>query len=91
MGLLYSIDTQIGVPATYFNVQRTDCYPRDRVIDITVSGYISKQARLDEKAAVFRWTKRFSYDEISSKTDPTQEDIYNFIKAQPEFLGSEDA
>lgn len=90
MGLKAKIETKIGIAAEYFHIVRMDVYPRERVADVTLAGYVNHQARLDGMHAIYVKTERLVFEADNSR-EITQADIYNFFKAKEEFEGAEDA
>jgi hypothetical protein len=90
MGLEHSIETQIGIPATYFHIQRLDLYPRDNVMDITVYGFINQEARLNGASYIYTWGQRVSYGDITQTDDVTQAQVYTYLKTREPFLGAID-
>ncbi len=88
MALTHEIETEIGIPATYFHINRIDCYPRDRVFDLGVKGYVSEQARLDGKDNIYVFAKRYEYPE--GIIEITQEAAYELLKKEQQFEGAQD-
>jgi hypothetical protein len=89
MALTHEIQTEIGIPAVYFHINRIDCYPRDRVFDLGVKGFISEDARLSGSENIYVFSKRYEYPE--GVTEITQESAYALLKQEPEFIGAQDA
>lgn len=88
MALIHTIPTSLGVDATYFHINRIDLYPRDRVFDMGVKGFVSAQARQDGKENIFVFSKRYGYPE--GVTEISQETAYELLKTEPIFEGSQD-
>jgi NADPH-dependent curcumin reductase CurA len=65
MALQKSIDTQFGIPATYWKVVKTDFDYLNKSGTIILCGYISEQARQEQK----RHTAVRNYKLISEKFD----------------------
>lgn len=85
MGLKHAIETDVGVAATYFHIQRMDVYPRDGVADITVNGFVSYEARIDGKSPIWNWASRIDVDQ-----EVTQSGVYSFLKTIEPFIGATD-
>lgn len=95
MALLHSIETEIGVNATYFHIDRMNVRPRERVVEVVINGFVDKDKRLACKNPIFTTLLLFSYDEIETAlevqvTDITQEILYTFLKTTTEFNGATD-
>lgn len=88
MALTHEIQTEIGVPATYFHINRIDCYPRDRVFDLGVKGFISEEARINGAENIYVFAKRYDYPE--GIFEITQELAYDLLKLEPQFEGALD-
>ncbi len=85
MGLQHKIETDIGIPATYFHIQSAFMYYRDKCADVTVSGFVDEKARRSGKAPVYSQAFRMDIDD---KTD--QSEIYAYIKTLEPFKGATD-
>jgi hypothetical protein len=88
MALTHEIQTEIGVPAKYFHINRIDCYPRDRVFDLSVKGFVSYEARLEGSRNIYTFTKRYEYPE--GEIEISHATAYALLKQEPQFIGAED-
>jgi len=88
MAITKTIDTELGVAATYFHINRRDIYDTDGVVDIGVRGYVSEEARFAGRENVFTWAKR--YDLREGQHEVTKAEAYALIKQEEIFAGAQD-
>ena len=88
MGLYLIKENADGGQTAYYNIQRMDIYPTEKVMDITVNGYISKELRDEGKRPNYSWSGRA--DIAPEKVDILRADVYTLIKTLPEFESATD-
>jgi hypothetical protein len=95
MALRKSIDSNYGVPATYWHILRTDVNWKTLRASIEVVGYVSQEARRTNKEQVL--SKIVNIDISGMVFIPMQNlfelasIVYGFVKLQiPEFADAED-
>jgi hypothetical protein len=89
MGLYLVKDNSDGSQTSYYNIQRMDIYPTEKVMDISVNGFISKELRDAGKTPNWQWSGRA--DISPEKVDILRSEVYDLIKSLPEFEGAQDA
>jgi len=89
MALLKSIDTDYGIPATYWNIGAVQEDFKGQGTEITFYGYASKEAREAGKQPLSAGKVQIGGDEYVAGADRAQ--LYVIIKQKPEFEGSTDA
>jgi len=88
MALLKSIDTEYGIPATYWNVGAVHEDFKGQGTEVTFYGYASQQAREQGKQPLSAGKVQISGDEYITGADRAQ--LYAIIKHKPEFEGAKD-
>ncbi len=88
MALIKSIDTDFGIPATYWNIGAVQEDFNDLGTDVTVYGYANKAARDVGKQPLSAGKVQIAGDEYVAGADRSA--LYNIIKQRPEFDGAID-
>lgn len=89
MALIKSIDTDYGIPATYWNIGAVQEDFKGKGTEVTFYGYANEQARLDGKQPLSAGKVQIGGDEYVAGAD--RQALYAIIKLKPEFDGAEDA
>ena len=89
MALIKSIDTDYGIPVSYWNIGAVQEDFKGRGTEITFYGYASKEARESGKQPLSAGKVGISGDEYIAGADRAS--LYAIIKQKPEFEGAEDA
>jgi len=89
MALIKSIDTDYGIPATYWNIGAVQEDFKGRGTEITFYGYASKEARETGKQPLSAGKVAISGAEYVAGADRAA--LYSIIKQKPEFEGAVDA
>jgi hypothetical protein len=89
MALEKSIDTDYGIPATYWNIGAIQEDFKGYGTEITFYGYASKEAREAGKQPLSAGKLQLSGNEYIAGADRKQ--LYAIIKQKPEFEGAVDA
>ena len=89
MALIKSIDTDYGIPASYWNIGAVQEDFKGRGTEITFYGYASKEAREAGKQPLSAGKVGISGDEYVAGADRSA--LYAIIKQRPEFDGAMDA
>ena len=88
MALIKSIDTDFGIPATYWNIGAVQEDFKGRGTEVTFYGYANKQAREDGKQPLSAGKVQLNDgDYIVGANRAT---LYAVIKQRPEFDGATD-
>lgn len=88
MALLKSVDTDFGIPATYWNIGAVQEDFKGKGTEVTFYGYANKQARDDGKQPLSAGKVQIGGDEYVAGAD--RQALYEIIKQKPEFEGAED-
>lgn len=88
MALLKSIDTEFGIPATYWNIGAVQEDFKGKGTEVTFYGYANKQARDDGKQPLSAGKVQIAGDEYVAGAD--RGTLYQTIKQKPEFEGAVD-
>lgn len=88
MALFKSIDTEYGIPATYWNIGGIQEDFKGRGAEVTFYGYASKDARDAGKQPLAAGKMQIGGGEYFA--DMTRPAVYQLMKQKPEFEGSED-
>ena len=88
MALLKSIDTDYGIPATYWNIGAVQEDFKGQGTEITFYGYASKEARDAGKQPLSAGKLQLSGNEYVAGAN--REQLYAIIKQKPEFEGATD-
>ena len=88
MALLKSVDTEFGIPATYWNSGAVQEDFKGKGTEVTFYGYANKQARDDGKQPLSAGKVQLVGDEYVAGAD--RQALYEIIKQKPEFVGAED-
>jgi hypothetical protein len=88
MGLLISIDTDYGLPATYWNIGAVQEDFKGKGTEVTFYGYASQEARLAGKQPLSAGKAQITGDEYVAGADRAT--LYGIIKQRPEFAGAQD-
>ena len=89
MALLKSIDTDYGIPATYWNIGAVQEDFKGKGTEVTFYGYASKEAREAGKQPLSAGKLQLSGNEYVAGAN--REQLYAIIKQKPEFEGAVDA
>lgn len=89
MALIITIDTDFGVPASYWNIGAVQEDFKGKGTEVTFYGYASEQARLEGKQPLSAGKAIISGDEYVAGADRSA--LYAIIKRRPEFQGAQDA
>jgi hypothetical protein len=88
MALSKSIDTEFGLPATYWNIGAVQEDFKGKGTEVTFYGYASKEARDAGKQPLSAGKVQIAGDEYVAGADRAQ--LYAIIKQRPEFEGAGD-
>jgi len=88
MALIKSIDTDFGIPATYWNIGAVQEDFKGKGTEVTFYGYANKQAREDGKQPLSAGKVQLSGEEYVVGADRAA--LYAVIKQRPEFDGATD-
>jgi len=89
MALIKLVDTDFGIPATYWNIGAVQEDFKGKGIEITFYGYASKDAREADKQPLSAGKVQIAGDEYVAGAD--RQALYQIIKQKPEFDGAQDA
>ncbi|CAB5220139.1 hypothetical protein UFOVP239_64 [uncultured Caudovirales phage] len=89
MALIKSIDTDYGLPATYWNIGAVQEDFKGKGTEVTFYGYASKEAKEAGKQPLSMGKINIGGNEYMADAD--RADLYEIIKQRPEFDGAEDA
>lgn len=89
MALIKSIDTDFGIPASYWNIGAVQEDFKGKGTEVTFYGYANEQARLDGKQPLSAGKVQIAGDEYVAGADRAA--LYAIIKQRPEFEGAQDA
>ena len=89
MALLKTVNTDFGIPATYWNIGAIQEDFKGQGTEITFYGYASKETRLANKYPLSATKIQIAGDEYVAGADRAA--LYAIIKQKPEFEGAEDA
>jgi hypothetical protein len=89
MALIKSVDTDFGIPATYWNIGAVQEDFKGRGTEVTVYGYASKEARETGKQPLSAGKIQIAGEDYVAGADRAA--LYTIIKQRPEFEGAEDA
>jgi hypothetical protein len=89
MALIKSIDTDYGIPATYWNIGAVQEDFKGKGTEVTFYGYATKEAREAGKQPLSAGKVAIGGDEYVAGAD--RQALYAIIKLRPEFVDSEDA
>ena len=88
MALIKSMDTDFGIPATYWNIGAVQEDFKGRGTEVTFYGYANKQAREDGKQPLSAGKVQIAGDEYVAGADRAA--LYAIIKQRSEFEGARD-
>jgi hypothetical protein len=89
MALIKSIDTDYGIPASYWNIGAVQEDFKGQGTEVTFYGYASKEARDAGKQPLSASKVAISGAEYVAGADRAA--LYSIIKQKPEFEGAVDA
>jgi hypothetical protein len=89
MALIKSINTDFGIPATYWNIGAVQEDFKGRGTEVTFYGYASEQARQEGKQPLSAGKVQIAGEDYIAGADRAV--LYGIIKQRPEFDGSIDA
>jgi hypothetical protein len=89
MALIKAIDTDYGIPASYWNIGAVQEDFKGKGTEVTFYGYASKDARQAGKQPLSAGKVQIGGDEYVAGAD--RQALYAIIKLKPEFEGAEDA
>jgi hypothetical protein len=88
MAFLKSVDTDFGIPVTYWNIGAIQEDFKGQGTEVTFYGYASRQTRLEGKHPISVVKIQIAGDEYVAGADRAA--LYTIIKQKPEFEGAED-
>ena len=86
MALIISIDTDFGLPATYWNIGAVQEDFKGKGTEVTFYGYATKEARLAGKQPLSAGKVQIGGDEYVADANRAQ--LYATLAAKPEFAGA---
>jgi hypothetical protein len=86
MALIKSIDTDFGIPATYWNIGAVQEDFKGKGTEVTFYGYASKEARLEGKQPLSAGKVQIAGEEYVAGADRAS--LYVIIARKPEFEGA---
>ena len=89
MALIKSIDTDYGIPATYWNLGAVQEDFKGKGTEVTFYGYASQEAREAGKQPLSAGKVQIAGDDYVAGADRAA--LYSIIKQKPEFSGATDA
>jgi hypothetical protein len=89
MALIKAIDTDYGIPASYWNIGAVQEDFKGKGTEVTFYGYATKEARDAGKQPLSAGKVQIGGDEYVAGAD--RQALYAIIKLRPEFEGAEDA
>jgi hypothetical protein len=89
MALIKSIDTEFGIPATYWNIGAVQEDFKGKGTEVTFYGYASKEAKDDGKQPLSAGKIQIAGADYVAGADRAT--LYQTIKLKPEFEGATDA
>jgi len=89
VALIKSIDTEFGIPATYWNIGAVHEDFKGKGTEVTFYGYASQEARFAGKQPLSAGKFQIVGDEYVAGADRAA--LYSIIKQKPEFADAEDA
>ena len=89
MALIKIVDTDFGIPATYWNIGTVQEDFKGKGTEVTFYGYASKDAREANKQPLSAGKVQLSGDDYVAGADRSV--LYSIIKQRPEFEGAQDA
>ena len=89
MALLISVDTDFGVPAVYWNIGGIQEDFKGRATEITIYGYASQEARQTGRQPLSAGKVLVAGEEYTPEA--TRAQLYEIIRAKPEFSTAESA
>ena len=89
MALLKAIDTDYGIPASYWNIGAVQEDFKGKGTEVTFYGYASKEARDAGKQPLSAGKVQIAGSEYVAGADRSA--LYSIIKQRPEFDGAVDA
>lgn len=88
MAIIKSIQTDFGIPATYWNIGAVQEDFKGRGTEVTFYGYADKQSRLDGKQPLSAGKIQITGNDYQAGADRAA--LYQVLKQKPEFEGSQD-
>ena len=89
MALIKSVDTDFGIPATYWNIGAVQEDFKGQGTEVTFYGYASQEAREAGKQPLSAGKVQIAGAEYVAGAD--RQTLYSILKQRPEFDGAEDA
>jgi len=89
MALIKSIDTDYGIPSTYWNIGAVQEDFKGKGTEVTFYGYASQEAREAGKQPLSAGKVQIAGDDYVAGADRAA--LYSIIKQKPEFSGATDA
>ena len=86
MALIISIDTDFGLPATYWNIGAVQEDFKGKGTEVTFYGYATKEARLAGKQPLSAGKVQIGGDDYVAGANRAQ--LYATLAAKPEFAGA---
>lgn len=88
MALKKDLQTRFGTTASYWNIYSIQSNFANQVVKIQLFGYFNKKSRYDNAEPM--QSVDIVLDGENYIAEPTRREIYDLLKAKPDFLGSED-
>jgi hypothetical protein len=88
MALNKSINTEYGIPATYWNIGAVQEDFKGKGTEVTFYGYASQEARQEGKQPLSAGKFQIAGDEYVA--DANRPELYAILKLRPEFEGATD-
>jgi len=89
MALSVQIDTDFGIPATYWNIGGIQTDYRGKGVDVTIYGYATQEARQSGGQPISAIKQQFTGDQYQA--DVNRDIVYIWVKQLPQFAGAVDA
>lgn len=86
MALIISIDTDFGIPATYWNIGAVQEDFKGKGTEVTFYGYASKEARLAGKQPLSAGKVQIGGEDYVAGADRAR--LYATLMNKPEFAGA---
>jgi len=87
MSISLSIESTIGLAATYHVIQNVTLYPMDGSITVTTQGYLTQDDFNNGKSPVLALSASFPYSDLSAITLSSLTEVYAFLVTLPQWQG----
>jgi len=88
MAIEISINSDFGIPATYWHIGAIQTDFRGKGVDVTVYGYASKDAYVNGGQPISAVKQQFTGEQYQA--DVARDTVYGWIKQLPQFAGATD-